>query len=358
MEKFDIIIVGAGLFGSIIAKAATDKYKKVLVVDKRDHIGGNCYTQLINGINCHTYGPHVFHTNDREVWEYLNLFCELNNFTYRPKAKYGENLYSLPINLSTLKELWGIQTPQEAERKLKEVRLEISNPQNLEEYALSQLGEELYQTFIYGYTKKQWAKDPKDLPVEIIKRIPLKLTYDDNYFSDRWQGVPVGGYTEIFHKLLDRSAIEFNCDFIENRSTLEKMSNLIIYTGKIDEYYGYVYGDLEYRSLRFENVEHQGDFQGVAAVNYTNLEIPYTRIIEHQHFEFKNQEKSIITYEYPCEGKDAYYPINDKKNNSLFERYKGIPSRQVIFAGRLGSYRYLDMDETIKSALDLTKLLF
>jgi UDP-galactopyranose mutase len=357
MKKFDIIIVGAGLFGSIIAKAATDRFKRVLVIDKRDHIGGNCFTKLTNGINVHMYGPHIFHTNNKEVWDYINLFADFNNFTYRPKVKYQEKIYSLPINLTTLQQLWGVQTPEEAQRKLDEVRVRISNPQNFEEYVLSYMGEEIYQKFIYGYTVKQWGKEPSKLPISIIKRVLLRLNYNDDYFSDRWQGIPIGGYTQIFHKLLDRSALELNCDFLAHRKKYENATDTIIYTGKIDEYFDYQLGELEYISLDFEHEEVKGDYQGVATVNYSDLEIPYTRMIEHKHFEFLNCPYSIISKEFPSRGHEAYYPINDDKNNALYLQYKELPNK-VIFGGRLGSYHYSNMDETILSALELTKKLF
>jgi UDP-galactopyranose mutase len=358
MKKFDLIIIGAGLFGSIIAKEATNIGKKVLVVDKRDHVGGNCYTKQINGINVHMYGPHIFHTNNRDVWNYINLFCEFNNFTYRPKVVSGDNLYSFPINLNTFKEIWGITSPEKARIFLEEMRCKIPEPKNLEEYALNEIGEELYYAFIHGYTVKQWGKDPKDLPTSIIKRIPVRIDFNDNQFSDRWQGIPVGGYTEIFYKMLNRSAIEFNCDFIEDKNKLEQLGEKIIYTGKIDEYYDYCYGKLEYRSLRFEQEEVIGDFQGVAAVNYADIDIPYTRIVEHKHFEFLECPSSIITREYPCNDEEAFYPINDEINNSLYQLYKNIPNDKVIFGGRLGSYQYLNMDETIRLALELVKNLF
>ena len=359
MKKYDYLIVGAGLFGSIFAREMTDRGARCLVIEKRSHIGGNCYTRNDNGIHVHQYGPHIFHTNSKKIWDYMNRWCDFNSFTYRPKVRYDNRLYSFPINLMTLYQLWGVSTPTEARLKLEEVKLNITNPSNLEEWALSQVGEEIYQTFIYGYTKKQWGREPKELPSFIIKRLPIRLTYDDNYFNDRYQGIPIGGYTSIFKKLLHEIDIETSVDYLKNRDYFDSCATKVIYTGPIDEFFEYDLGDLEWRSLRFEEERFEGkDFQGVAVTNYTKHSKPYTRIIEHKHFQMKDIPDTIITREYPQtwnRTKDKYYPVNDQKNNELYSQYKKkINNKKFIFGGRLADYKYYDMHQVVGSALHRT----
>jgi UDP-galactopyranose mutase len=354
---YDYLIVGAGLFGSICARELTNNGKKVLVIDKRDHIGGNCYTSNEGGINVHTYGPHIFHTNNKQVWDYINQFVEFNHFTYRPKVKYNNNIYSFPINLMTLYQIYGVSTPSQAESILELERIHNNEPNNLEEWILSQVGTKLYETFIKGYTTKQWGRDPKYLPVSIIKRLPIRLTYDDNYFNDRYQGIPIGGYTQIFDKLLDGIDVKLGVDYFKDE--LPKY-NIIIYTGPVDMFYDYIHGKLEYRSLRFENEYLDiNDYQGNAAINYTDVNIPYTRIVEHKHFEFGKQKHTIITREYPTTEGEPYYPVNDKLNNDRYNLYKSLMDKEdrIIFGGRLADYKYYDMHQVIASALHQVKIL-
>lgn len=356
MKHYDYLIVGSGLFGAILARELTLAGASCIVIDKRMHIGGNCYTKKVEDINVHEYGPHIFHTSNLKVWKYINNFTKFNNFTYRPKVNYNNQIYSFPINLMTLYQLWGIKSPNEAKNKLNEVKIKIANPSNLEEWILSEVGEEIYKKFIYGYTKKQWNREPKLLPVSIIKRLPIRLTYDDNYFDDVYQGIPIGGYTEIFNKLLLNIDIELGVDYLKDRSYLESKVSKIIYTGPIDEFFEYQYGVLEWRSLKFEhNYIKDVDYQGIAVVNYTNESIPYTRICEHKHFENKNQSNTVITKEYPQNWdntKEKYYPVNDIKNNSLYQEYKKlIDTNRYIFGGRLADYKYYDMHQVIASAL-------
>lgn len=354
MNKYDFVIVGAGLSGAIFAREVTNKGKKVLVIDKRNHIGGNCYTENHEGINVHLYGPHIFNTFSKVIWDYINQYADFNHYVNRPRVNYKDNIYSFPINLLTLYQLWGVKTPEEAKRKLEEVRENIPNPSNLEEHILSLVGREIYEIFIYGYTKKQWGCEPKDLPASIVKRIPIRLTYDDNYYEHRYQGIPIGGYTQIFEKLLDGIEVRLNCDFISDREALTRLGD-IIYTGKIDEYFDYRYGQLEYRSLRFEHKIINGDYQGNAIINYTDIDVPYTRIIEHKHFEFMNCRDTVITYEYPQKEGEAYYPINNAKNIQLYRKYCSLADR-VAFCGRLGGYKYMNMDQAISSALTLVRI--
>jgi UDP-galactopyranose mutase len=354
---YDYLIVGAGLFGGICARELTNNGKKVLVIDKRDHIGGNCYTSNEGGINVHTYGPHIFHTNNKQVWDYINQFVEFNHFTYRPKVKYDNNIYSFPINLMTLYQIYGVSTPSQAESILELERIHNNEPNNLEEWILSQVGIKLYETFIKGYTTKQWGRDPKYLPVSIIKRLPIRLTYDDNYFNDRYQGIPIGGYTQIFDKLLDGIDVKLEVDYFKDE--LPK-HNRIIYTGPVDMFYNYIHGKLEYRSLRFENEYLDiNDYQGNAAINYTEDNIPYTRIVEHKHFEFGKQKHTIITREYPTTEGEPYYPVNDKLNNDRYNLYKSLMDKEdrIIFGGRLADYKYYDMHQVIASALHQVKIL-
>jgi UDP-galactopyranose mutase len=361
--KYDYLIIGSGLFGSIFAREATNNGFKCLVIDKRNHIGGNCFTKKIDGIDVHEYGPHIFHTNSIKVWNYMNKWTEFNHFTYRPRVNYKNKIYSFPINLMTLYQLWGTKTPEEAIKKLNEVKVKIDNPSNLEEWILTQVGEELYQTFVYGYTKKQWGKHPNELPSFIIKRLPIRLTYNDNYFDDIYQGIPVDGYTAIFEKLLYGINVDLNTDYLNDREYFNKLAKKIIYTGPIDEFFNYEYGMLEWRSLKFEH-EHLNipDYQGVATVNYTDESIPYTRICEHKHFTFGKQNTTVITKEYPQswdKTKEKYYPVNDNRNNELFLKYKKqIDNKKYIFGGRLADYKYYDMHQVVGSALEATKKEF
>lgn len=358
---YDYVIVGSGLFGSVFAERAKKNGKKCLIVEKRNHIGGNCFTENINGINVHKYGIHVFHTSSETIWNYINTFSKFNHFVNRPKVSYGNKIYSFPINLMTLNQLWGINTPSEAIKKINEVKINIKNPCNLEEWALSQIGEELYNIFIYGYTKKQWKREPSQLPSFIIKRIPIRLTWDDNYYEDCYQGIPIDGYTKIFEKMLDGIEIKTEVDFFSDKELLKRISKKIVYSGKIDEYFDYKYGELEYRSLRFENeLLETNDYQGNAQINYTDENVPFTRLIEHKHFEFKKTSNTIITKEYPIDwnrNEIPYYPINDEKNNSIYELYNTLKINEsnVIFGGRLSSYKYYDMHQVIAESLNLWK---
>ncbi len=356
--KYDYLIVGAGLFGATFAYEANKRGKKCLVIDKRNHIGGNLYSENIEGIQVHKYGPHIFHTKDKEIWEYVNQFTEFNHFVYSPIAKISGEIYNLPFNMNTFNKMWGIETPDEARRIILEQSSEIRHePQNLEEQAVSMVGRDIYEKLIKGYTEKQWGRPCNKLPAFIIRRLPLRFIYDNNYYNDPYQGIPIGGYTKIIEKMLDGIDIELECNFFEKYRVFKAVSNKLVFTGMIDEYFEYQCGSLEYRSLLFEEeVLDQDNYQGVAVVNYTGIEVPYTRIIEHKHFEFGNQTKTVITREYPDEwskGKEAYYPINDNKNNLLAKKYKRLAEKEkdVIFGGRLGSYEYFDMDQTIKVSL-------
>lgn len=362
MKDYDYLIVGAGLFGSVFAHEATAKGKRCLVIDKRNHIGGNIYCESIDGINVHKYGAHIFHTDDREVWNYVCQFVEMNRFTNSPIANYEGKLYNLPFNMNTFYQLWGTITPQEAEEKLRQQRAEyaeIDTPRNFEEQALKLCGRDIYERLIKGYTEKQWGRPAKELPAEIIKRVPVRLKYDNNYFNDAYQGIPVGGYNRLIEALLEGSEVRLNTDYFVNRNELDRKAERIIYTGQIDKYFDYQLGKLEYRSLLFETKRlNMSDFQGNAVVNYTSAAVPYTRIIEHKHFEFGSQPTTVITYEYPkawSEGCEPYYPVNDERNNSLAKEYKKMAERQgnVLFGGRLGQYAYFDMDDTVAAARSL-----
>ena len=359
MKKYDYLIVGAGLYGSIFAYEMSKKGKKCLVIDKRDHIGGNIYCENIERINVHKYGAHIFHTSNKEVWEYINQFCEFNNYINSPIANYKGEIYNLPFNMNTFNKLWGVRTPEEAKRKIEEQKKEfgIVESKNLEEQAISLIGKDIYEKLIKGYTEKQWGRKATELPAFIIKRLPVRFVYDNNYFNDRYQGIPIGGYTKIIEKMLERIEIRLNTNFFDNREYFENIAEKIVFTGMIDEFYNYQFGKLEYRSLRFEtevlNIEN---YQGNAVVNYTEREIPYTRIIEHKHFEFGKQEKTVITKEYPSEwkeGDEPYYPVNDERNTKLYEKYKELAEKEknVIFGGRLGEYKYYDMDKVIEKVL-------
>lgn len=354
--NYDYIIVGSGLFGAIFARELTDAGFKCLVIDKRNHVGGNCYTKKIEGIDIHEYGPHIFHTSNKRVWDYMNRWTEFNHFVYRPKVNNNDNLYSFPINLFTLYQLWGVKTPEQAKQKLEQVKIKNDNPKNLEEWILSQVGEEIYKKFIYGYTKKQWGKEPKDLPASIIKRLPIRLTMDDNYFEDCYQGIPKDGYTAIFEKLLDGIEVCLSTDYLANKHHFDNTAKRIVYTGPIDEFFNCDLGHLEWRSLKFEHEQHDiSDYQGNAAINHTKETVPYTRIIEHKHFIFGKQNKTIITKEYPEEwtpGKEKFYPVNDEKNNKLYKLYKDrVNSAKYIMGGRLADYKYYDMHQVVGSAL-------
>lgn len=364
---YDYLIVGAGLFGSVFARQATDAGKKVLVIDKRPNIAGNVYTEDIEKIHVHKYGAHIFHTNNKEVWEYVTKFAEFNRFTNSPVANYKGELYSLPFNMYTFNKMWNVITPQEAAAKIEEQRKEagITEPQNLEEQAISLVGKDIYEKLIKGYTEKQWGRDCKDLPSFIIKRLPVRLTFDNNYFNALYQGIPVGGYTKMVANMLDGIEVRLNTDYLENKDELDKLVEKVVYTGAIDAYFDYKLGALEYRSVRFDTeVLDTPNFQGNAAVNYTDRETPWTRIIEHKWFEFgKDDEgndipKTVISREYSSEwkvGDEPYYPVNDEKNGKLYQEYKKLAEdeKNVIFGGRLGEYKYYDMDAVIASALDL-----
>lgn len=356
---YDYLIVGAGLFGTTFAREMTDAGYKCLVIDKRDHIGGNVYSEDRNGIDVHVYGAHIFHTNSDKIWEYVNRFTTFNNFINKPKIRYKDRIFSFPINLMTLHQLWGVMTPQEAEKKLQEVRIPCENPDNLEDWILSQVGREVYETFIKGYTMKQWQRDPKELPASIIKRLPIRLTFDENYFFDKYQGIPIGGYTKMVENMLEGIEVRTGVDYFENKNSLDSLAKKTVFTGKIDEYFEFQFGELEYRTLRFEHEELEGDFQGNAVVNYTHPDVGHTRILEHKHFQPQTAGKiptTIITREYSDEysrGKTPYYPINNEKNNVMYKKYAALAKNEdsVIFGGRLAEYVYYDMHQVIGSAL-------
>ncbi|MCH5207639.1 MAG: UDP-galactopyranose mutase [Oscillospiraceae bacterium] len=355
---YDYLIVGSGLFGAVFAYEMTGRGRRCLVIDRRSHIGGNCYTELVEGINVHKYGAHIFHTSDREIWDYVNRFAEFNNYINSPVAIYGDELYNLPFNMNTFSKMWGVKTPSEAKAKIAEqlAGLNITKPENLEEQALSLVGPDVYEKLIKGYTEKQWGRKCSELPAFIIKRLPLRFTYDNNYFTDRFQGIPIGGYTQIFEKLLKGTELRLDTDYSALKN--EKIAKKTVFTGCIDEFFEYGLGRLEYRSVRFENeILDTDNFQGNAVVNYTSADIPYTRIIEHKHFEFGTQRSTVISREYSaewCSGAEPYYPINDGRNTALYSEYAKLAGsrRDVIFGGRLGMYRYFDMDKVIRAALD------
>jgi UDP-galactopyranose mutase len=359
--KYDYLIVGAGLFGAVCANELTKQGRSVMVIDRRQHIGGNVYTEDSDGIQVHKYGAHIFHTNDKAIWDYVNELVEFNRFTNSPLANHKGKLYNLPFNMNTFYQLWGVKTPAEAEAKLQEQRQEIANkePANLEEQAISLVGRDIYETLIKGYTEKQWGRDCADLPAFIIRRLPVRLTYDNNYFSDRYQGVPIGGYTKLIEKMLEKSEVQLGVDFLSDKDRFKSIAKKVIYTGPIDEYFDNQLGRLEYRSLQFDNERMDiSNFQGNAVVNYTERSIPFTRIIEHKHFDPVDTTHTIITREYPSEwkpGDEPYYPVNDDKNMALFKQYRQLAKEEsdnVIFGGRLAEYKYYDMHQVIRSALN------
>ena len=361
---YDYLMVGSGLFGAVFARQATDAGKRVLVVEKRSHIGGNVYTQVMEGIHVHMYGAHIFHTNDRVVWDYVNRFADFNRFTNAPVANYKGEIYSLPFNMYTFNQMWGVTTPDEAAAELARQRAEIpGEPRNLEEQAISLVGRDIFEKLVKGYTEKQWGRDCKDLPPFIIQRLPVRLTYDNNYFNALYQGIPMGGYTKLVENMLSGIEVRLNTDYLQQRDELNALAKHVVYTGPIDAYFDYTYGNLEFRSVRFETeVLDTPNFQGNAAVNYTDRETPWTRIIEHKWFEFGTQPKTVISREYSSEwkpGDEPYYPINDQRNTQLYQRYKALADAEtnVTFGGRLGAYKYYDMDAVIAAALECSKAL-
>lgn len=363
MKKYDYLIVGAGLFGATFAYEAKKRGKKCLIIDKRNHIGGNIYCKKIENINVHQYGAHIFHTSNKKIWDYVNSFVEFNRYTNSPIANYKGEIYNLPFNMNTFNKLWGVVTPEAAKAKIEEQRLAsgIVSPKNLEEQAISLVGTDIYTKLIKGYTEKQWGRSATELPSFIIKRLPVRFTYDNNYFNDKYQGIPEGGYNIIIEKMLEGVDMNLSTDFFKNRDELISLAEKVVFTGMIDEFYDYEFGTLEYRSLKFEHeILECENYQGVAVVNYTEREIPYTRVIEHKHFEYGVGDKTVITREYPSDwkiGDEPYYPVNNDKNNELFERYKELASKEenIIFGGRLGNYKYYDMHQIIEAALEVVK---
>jgi UDP-galactopyranose mutase len=358
---YDYLIVGSGLYGAVFAHEMNKIGKKCLVIEKRNHIGGNCFTEKRDGINIHMYGAHIFHTNDLEIWNWINQFTEFNNYQHTLKVKYDDKLYSFPINLLTMYQLFGVMSPEETKNKLNELKIKNKNNENLENWVLSQVGKEIYEIFIKGYTTKQWNKNPIDLPSSIIKRIPIRFNFNDNYFSDKYQGIPIDGYTKIFEKIFNGIEVRTNVDYFKNKEYFDSISKTIVFTGKIDEFFDYKFGRLEYRSLFFEHEKlYIEDFQGCSVINYTDIKIPYTRICEHKHFENSKSNVTWITKEYPkdyVESDIPYYPINDDKNNKIYQKYKELSKSypNVIFGGRLSEYKYYDMHQVIGSALKKVK---
>ena len=365
MKKYDYILVGSGLYSGVFAWFAKQKGKKCLVLEKRDHIGGNVYCENTEGIHVHKYGAHIFHTSNKEVWQFVNSLAEFNRYTNSPVANYKGEMYNMPFNMNTFSKMWNISTPAEAKKIIEEQKKEITGePKNLEEQAISLVGREIYEKLVKGYTEKQWGRDCTALPAFIIKRLPVRYTYDNNYFNDLYQGIPIGGYNVIIDRLFEGCDIETGVDYLEKKDYYDSLGEKIVYTGTIDAYYKYQFGKLEYRSLRFESeILDEENHQGVAVVNYTDRETPYTRIIEHKHFEFGTQPKTVITREYPVtwqEGMEPYYPVNDEKNQALYQKYAKLAEKEenVIFGGRLGEYKYYDMDKVIASAMVRAKEIF
>lgn len=377
MKKYDYLIVGAGLFGSVFANQMTEKGKKCLVIDKRSHVAGNIYAREIEGIQVHMYGPHIFHTSDKEVWDYIQQFAQFNHFHYEPVANYKGELFNLPFNMNTFHQMWGVNTPKEAKEELERQRVDFVSghpdgyePQNLEEQAIKLIGRDIYEKLIKGYTEKQWGRPCTELPAFIIRRLPVRFRYDNNYFNDPYQGIPCGGYTQMVEKMLAGVEVRLNCDYLEDKTYYDSLAEKVVYTGPIDAYFDYCYGSLEYRSLRFETeICDTENYQGCAGMNFTDAETPYTRIVEHKHFEFGkgNPGKTVITKEYSAEWKsgdehgllEPYYPVNDAKNQALYEKYIQLADRdhKVIFGGRLAEYKYYDMDKVIRRALDVSERL-
>lgn len=359
--EYDYLIVGAGFFGAVFAHEATARGKKCLVVEKRDHIGGNCYTEMVEGIAVHRYGAHIFHTSDKAVWSYIGQFAEFNNYVNSPIANYKGEIYNMPFNMNTFSRLWGISTPKEAKEIIDRQKGAVTDPQNLEEQAISLVGRDIYEKLVKGYTEKQWGRPCTELPSFIIRRLPVRFTYNNNYFTDRYQGIPEDGYTAIFERLLEGVEVRLGCDYLAHRRELRPLAREVIYTGPIDQYFDYQYGPLQFRSLRFETeILDTDNYQGNAVVNYTDRETPYTRMIEHKHFTFGTQEKTVITREYPADwkpGMEPYYTVNDEANNALYEKYAALAAREpgVTFGGRLGEYKYYDMDKVIASSLRLVQ---
>lgn len=361
--KYDYLIVGAGLFGAVVAHEAAQKGKKCLVIDRRDHIAGNVYTEEIEGIQVHKYGAHIFHTSDKKIWDYVNQFAEFNNYINSPIAVYGDEIYNLPFNMNTFSKMWGIKTPAQAQKIIADqiADLNIDEPHNLEEQALKLVGRDVYEKLIKGYTQKQWGRECKDLPSFIIKRLPLRFTYDNNYFNDRYQGIPVDGYTAMVEKMLSGVEVRLSTEYDNIKDEID--ADKVIYTGMIDKYYDYSEGVLEYRSVRFETeVLDEENYQGNAVVNYTSADVPYTRIIEHKHFNFGRQPKTVISREYSSEwkkGDEPYYPVNDERNEALYKKYQALAAKEdkILFGGRLGQYKYYDMDKVIAAALDMCQKL-
>lgn len=357
MPKYDVLVVGAGLFGAVVAREALDSGKSVCVIEKRNHIGGNCYTKEWAGIEVHMYGAHIFRTSDKSIWQYMERFCEFNHFINSPVANFKGELFNLPFNMNTFHQLWGVVTPEEAQTAIESQRIPCENPQNLEEHILSLAGPDIFNKLVKGYTEKQWGKDCTELPPSIMRRIPMRFTYDNNYFNDPYQGVPKGGYTKAIARMLDGADIRLGIDYLETREALDKEAAMVVYTGPIDAFYDYKYGPLEYRGLRFEHEELPiENYQGVAVMNFTDRETPYTRIIEHKHFDFGKQPTTMISREFPIEwevGNEPYYPMEDEDNRSRYDQYAQLALQEgkVRFGGRLGEYRYYDMQDTIKSAL-------
>ena len=356
MAQFDLCVVGAGLFGSILAYEARERGMSVLVVDRRNHIGGNCFTDCIEGVNVHTYGAHIFRTDDTDVWEYMERFCEFNNFVNSPIANYKGELYNLPFNMNTFSKMWGVVTPDEAKAEIERQRVVNDAPANLEEHVLNLVGRDIYEKLVKGYTEKQWGKPCCELPASLMRRIPLRFRYDNNYFNARYQGIPMGGYTPIFEKMLAGCEVRLGVDYLADREALRASAERVVFTGAIDEYFDFAYGALEWRALRFETkVLDEPNYQGNAVFNYTDAETPYTRSIEHKHFEFGTQPKTVMSWEYPADwkpGDEPYYPMEDADNRAKYERYRALADAEegVLFGGRLGEYKYYDMQDTIKSA--------
>ena len=364
MKKYDYLIVGAGLFGATFAYEMTKRGKKCLVIDRRSHIGGNIYCESVKGINVHKYGAHIFHTSNKHIWNYVNQFVEFNNYVNSPIANYKGEIYNLPFNMNTFSKLWGISKPEEAQKIIDEQKKELNGkePENLEDQAISLVGRDIYQKLIKEYTEKQWGRDCQELPAFIIKRLPVRFTYDNNYFNDRYQGIPMGGYNIIIEKMLEKCDVELEIDYLKEKDKYQDLADKVLYTGMIDEYFDYKLGTLEYRTLNFETevLEDVSNYQGNAVVNYTSHDVDYTRIIEHKHFEFGTQKDTVITKEYPGDwkvGDEAYYPVNDDVNTKLFKEYQELSKNEsnVIFGGRLGHYKYYDMDKVIEAALELVK---